>query len=250
MSPFERHGLKHLSASSLNKWRAEPAAWIVQYLMGIRDNAGPGAWRGSAVEAGLNAHLAGTDLVDPTAAMLDTFERDAMGDAADEVEKERNCLPAMLKQAQAAFADRERPTAMQVKVECWLDGIDVPIIGYADYVWPEYGDDLKTTFRVPSSIESASTAHKRQAAIYMRARKQPWFLTYVSPNKWARYEVTEAIADEAIRDLTRIARSLREVLRRSETAEDAAALFAPNYDSFYWSAVTKDAAASVNAWRM
>lgn len=250
MSPFARHKITHLSASSLNKWRAEPAAWIVQYLMGIRDNAGPGAWRGSAVEAGLNTYLAGTDLMDPIDAMFGTFERDAMGEASDEVEKERACLPAMLKQAKLAFADRKCPVAMQMKVECWLDGIEIPIIGYADYVWPEYGDDLKTTFRVPSSIESASTAHKRQAAIYMRARKQPWFLTYVSDKKWARYEVTEAIADEAIRDLTRIARSLREVLRRSETAEDAAALFAPDYDSFYWSAVTKDAAASVNAWRL
>lgn len=253
MSPFERHGLKHLSASSLNKFRMEPALWTLGYLFGIRDNAGPKAWRGSAVEAGLDAVLSGSNLVDPEQAMLATFEREAQGEASDEVEKERACLPAMLKQARAAYADRPRPTATQLRVECWLDGIEVPVIGYADWIFadlPVPGDDMKTTHALPQSIKTVRPEYIRQAGIYMRARKTPWSLTFVSSKSWIRHEVPQEMADAAIQDLTRIARSLREALRRSETAEDFASLFAPDFNHYFWNPSLIEAAASVNAWRM
>ena len=32
MNPLERHGIDHLSASSLNLWMANPREWAVRYL--------------------------------------------------------------------------------------------------------------------------------------------------------------------------------------------------------------------------
>ena len=52
MNAFERHGIKHLSASSLGLYRDQPAAWVCRYLLRVKDEAGPSAWRGSATEAG------------------------------------------------------------------------------------------------------------------------------------------------------------------------------------------------------
>ena len=56
-NPFERHGIGHLSASSLNLWAAEPALWIMERLLGRRSPSGIPAARGKAVEAGVNIGL-------------------------------------------------------------------------------------------------------------------------------------------------------------------------------------------------
>jgi hypothetical protein len=31
--PFARHGIKHLSPSSLNMWRNSPGIWTLKYLL-------------------------------------------------------------------------------------------------------------------------------------------------------------------------------------------------------------------------
>jgi hypothetical protein len=36
MNDFERHGIDHLSPSSLNLWAAEPALWVMERLLGRR----------------------------------------------------------------------------------------------------------------------------------------------------------------------------------------------------------------------
>jgi hypothetical protein len=56
-NPFERHGIGHLSASSLNLWAAEPALWIMERLLGRRSPSAIPAARGKAVEAGVNLGL-------------------------------------------------------------------------------------------------------------------------------------------------------------------------------------------------
>jgi hypothetical protein len=54
--PFAKFGIDHLSASSMNTYAACGAMWCLRYLPGLeyKDQVGPGAWRGSAVEAGLD----------------------------------------------------------------------------------------------------------------------------------------------------------------------------------------------------
>ena len=54
MNPFETHGIKHLSASSLNTWAAEPALWVLQKLAGKQTPAGFAAHRGTAAETGIS----------------------------------------------------------------------------------------------------------------------------------------------------------------------------------------------------
>ena len=58
---FERHGLDHLSASSINLFVAQPAMWAMQKLMGRKTGVGAAAHRGTAVEAGedCSIHLCG-----------------------------------------------------------------------------------------------------------------------------------------------------------------------------------------------
>ena len=56
-SSFERHGIDHLSASSLNLWAAEPALWVMERLLGRRSPTSAVAARGKAVEQGVHVGL-------------------------------------------------------------------------------------------------------------------------------------------------------------------------------------------------
>lgn len=241
---FARHGIKRLSPSSLNLWQGEPALWVLKYLMGARDEAGPAAKRGQAVEAGLDIWLMGNrDLEACTKAALDNFALNTGGLADDDHEEERAVIGPMLEQATVAMKDAPRLTARQVAIETWLDGISVPVIGYCDYVLEDDCIvDLKTTHRMPSSPKQD---HVRQVAVYQKARQAPVSLLYVTPKKFARLHVPQEACDEAIADMTRVARSLQTMLAAAQSAEEATRFVAPDFTRFYWNAETRKLAQEV-----
>jgi hypothetical protein len=70
------------------------------------------------------------------------FETEAQGEISPEIDKQRRAIPKMVRQAAAVFRRLGEPVARQHRVEVWVDGIEVPIIGYADYVYPEFVVDL------------------------------------------------------------------------------------------------------------
>jgi hypothetical protein len=97
---FERHGIDHLSAGSLNLWIANPREWAVRYLAKEPDDgADPALWRGTAVEAGLGHWLAGRSIDQAQAAACDAFELNAVGDLSDDVEAERSLVQTMVDRA-------------------------------------------------------------------------------------------------------------------------------------------------------
>ncbi len=240
--PFTRFGIRHLSASSLNAWRGSPALWALKYLWSVREDAGPKAWRGTAVEAGLEAFLRfgrkDGALEAATAATQQTFEANAQGDLSEEVETERAALNDYLTGALAgAFPLLNKElVATQLRTELWLDRIPVPVIGYADFV---FGDasliDLKTTLRIPSEPKPE---HARQVAIYMAASENTGGLLYVSPKKFTPYQVEDR--DQHIRALTRDAQSLMWFLRRCEDKADAIRSLPADVDHYTWSDLTRN----------
>ena len=54
---FARHGIDHLSASSINQYTGSPSLWVLERLLGQRGHAGAPAHRGTAAEAGIAAGL-------------------------------------------------------------------------------------------------------------------------------------------------------------------------------------------------
>lgn len=231
MNVFEKHGIKHLSASSLRLYRDQPAAWVCRYLMGIKDEAGPGAWRGQAVEAGLDHYLFGQPEL-ATKAMHIAFEERAAGVADDDIAKERDALPQFLAQARLATEKHPVPLTKQSKISIDIPGVEVPVIGFVDYRWDKSGLDLKTTWRMPSEPQSA---HVEQMAIYAKATSIPFSLLYVTPKKWSIHEVTPAMADEAMERVFAGARAIRHMLGKVDSAADALRLYSPDLDSYHWS---------------
>ncbi len=230
MNPFETYHIDHLSASSLNLYSDEPAYWSLVYLHGYKDQAGPAAWRGSAVEAGLDLWLYKRDYQEAVQASNRRFEADALGDLTENVDLERKLVPKFLEQACAALQGKTEPTARQLKIEHWFDGIEVPLIGFIDYEFGEEGFDLKTTRRMPSNMPPR---HCRQLSLYQVARKKPYSGVYVTDKKHEIKCVDNA--ETHVKRLEWYAHSVRRLLSVFPNKHDASRIFAPNFDTFYWS---------------
>lgn len=229
MHPFQKYRIDHLSASSLNLYAEEPAFWSLVYLHGHKDEAGPAAWRGSAVEAGVDSWLYKRDFQEAIQAAYRRFENDALGDLSEDVDLERNLIAKMLERACAALQGRQEPTARQLKIEHWFDGIEVPLIGYVDYEFGEEGIDLKTTRRMPTEMPPR---HSRQLSLYQAARKKPYRALYVTDKKSDIKDIKDA--DIHVKRLEWYAHSIRRLLSVFPDKYEASRIFAPNFESFYW----------------
>ena len=230
MDPFQRFGIDHLSARSLNMYAEEPAYWSFVYLHGYKDSAGPKAWRGSAVEAGVDIWLYKRDAQEALAAAHRRFEEEALGDLTDYVDAERISIGNYLGEAFKALKGYSEPNTRQLKIEHYFEGIEVPLIGYTDYEWADEGIDLKTVKRMPSVMPPY---HCRQLSLYSVARKKPYRGLYVTEKKSEVKEVGDAHAH--VQRLEWYAHSIRRLLSVFPDKHDASRIFAPNFDSFYWS---------------
>lgn len=240
--PFERHGITHLSPSSLALYRAAPALWVLRYLFRVRDETGIFAARGKAVEAAVAAIVMENASDDAAIALaMSVFERDAGGEISPEINKERLAIPEMVRRGAPLFRKLGRPVACQWRIEARLEGIEVPILGYADFVYEPFVLDLKTTFAIPS-IPRAD--HAVQIAFYGAALSLRAGLIYVSAKKTACFGHDTIDVEAAGRLLRQSASAVRAMLAAAESREAAAALFVPVED-FRWSSITRSAAARV-----
>lgn len=232
-----KSGQAHLSYSSIAKFRAAPNAWALGYLFGVRDDAGPAAWRGQSVEAGLDKLLWGYDFEMAMAETRRRWDELAQGLVDDKAVKESDALGDFLKQAQAATKGKPMPLTRQSRIEIAIPGLDIPLIGYTDYRWEKEGIDLKTTWRMPSE---AKPDHAEQCTIYRRATGLPFSLLYVTPKKWS---IMEVIDDGSLwESVCRSAHALIHAIRKADDPGDFMRMFAPDFSAFYWSDPLKQAA--------
>lgn len=244
---FERHGLDHLSASSINLFVAQPAMWAMQKLMGRKSSVGPAAHRGSAIEAGVEMGL-----FDPSASVeacqdlaISRFNQLTALSADPAVEKERANIAPAVAVALAELRQYGIPEAAegnrQHRIEVQLPGVTVPFIGWLDFWFPAHGIivDLKTQARLSSKI---SDPHARQGAIYHAAHGNAEIrFAYVTPQKMGVYRL-----DDPRTHLDQVVSIAQSIERFLSLSDDGAALtrsLSPDLDSFYW----KDAASRAAA---
>jgi hypothetical protein len=218
--PFARHGIKHLSPSSLNMWRNSPGIWTLKYLLRLDDGGSPAMWRGSAVEAGLAALLRGISAPEAIKIARDHFDQEAAGEVRDDIAAERVIIEPTLAQCGHWMPMAPGPlNASQLKVEHWIhDAISVPVIGYLDFGFDGIDVDLKTTKAMPSA---ARPDHVRQVSLYRVARNRRGALLYVTPKKFAQYDVDDAAMNSALAGLRADALSLSRFLASHADAESA-----------------------------
>lgn len=233
--PFTRFGIKNLSASSLNKWRAEPKNWGRYYLKGERED-GPFFWRGDAVEAGLYMLLREEPIDVAVAEAHRIFEQKALGDLTEDVEAERKLITPMVNQAKLWKPPGEL-NATQLKVELHFQVIPVPILGYLDFAFDGIDVDCKSTKKLPSA---PSWDHVRQVSLYRTARGRRGALLYVTDKRNAFFEIGDEQMNEAMASLESDALSLMKQLRRAADADDFIAAL-PDFERFEKRATTRPA---------
>ena len=244
---FERHGIDHLSPSSLNLWAAEPALWVMERLLGRRSPTSANAARGKAVEHGVHLGLLEPNLpvLECATAAQSAFDREMTLNPDERRESERNKLAGYVEHGLTELRQYGVPTAYQEKVSVTLEDVPVPVIGYIDWRFDQHGlvIDLKTSERLPSSI---SVSHGRQGAVYAKAHGNYGMrFAYVKPvagkkdgRAVAVYEMSGDDVGRHLDALQQIAIRLGRFLALSTDAEELAGLLVPNYDAFYWKNAT------------
>lgn len=233
MSPFERHGIAHLSPSSLNLFASAPAVWVLEKVLKRRQPVGCAAHRGTAVEDGITHGLTtGEDTAACVAVAERKFAQLAALSGDPNKDKEREAIPGFVAQGLAELLPYGKPSRLQGKVEYRVPDLLVPIIGFFDYAWDEVGvlTDLKTTHALPSKIK---TPHARQVALYCAAMGDNLEarVTYATGKKAATYRVDNP--REHVRALERIAFTVQRFLAVSNDPMELAGIVIPDVDSFY-----------------
>lgn len=235
MNAFEKHGIKHLSPSSINLWRSEPLLWCGRYLRGWKDDAGPNAWLGSAVEAGLNVRLYKPDCGFDDALVVAAQEwlNKTQGEVSDEIDAAHARLAPLLARAIEAFKDAPIPTSYQARVQCWLDDVPVPLSGFTDWEWPDAINDLKTTKACPSAPRPD---HVMQMGVYWsaRGREKACRLVYVTEKKHAVYTVEPSDMEAALAEMRASARALMRFLHHMPSGLAAVNALAGDTSSYRW----------------
>ena len=235
MNGFDKHGIKHLSASSINLWTNAPDVWVAQYLFGRRGPMSAAAMRGICTEDAVVAVLQGKNADGALDAALEKFDQSfPIGD--EKTTKERAMIQPCMElavQELEQYGEPEFPEEGQEKISITAktDDYEIPVIGYLDLVFPQHGVviDLKTTGRCPSVM---SAEHQLQRAIYQKAKgNQIVKFLYVTPKKTNLLE--DGDPSEILRktktQITRMERFLR-----SGNARDVASVIPVNPNTFYW----------------
>ena len=240
MNAFERHGITHLSASSVNLFIAQPALWCASYLMKRRTPVGPAAHRGTAIEAGVEAGLFDPEMPVEECQLIgrEKYHKLVFLNSDPRVEKERAVVEpsiAVALEELRQYGLPEKPDAgeRQRKLVLDIEGVGVPVWGYLDFYWPEHGiiADLKTTARIPSQI---SDAHARQGSLYLlHGSNLQMRFAYVSAKKIAVYTLENAADHMA--SFVRTAKAIENLLSLSDDSEALTRCFEPDLSSFYWS---------------
>lgn len=226
MNSFQRFGIDHLSASSLNKWRASPGWWVQHYIGGIKDETNAAMARGTAVENGLAVFLRTNDI---DAAIKAAVENYSMNYTGEQNEAEKALIEPMLRRLEL-WIPPSQLNATQERIEYWLDPIPIPIIGYLDMAFDDIDIDLKSTKACPSEPRAD---HVRQVSLYRAARDRNGGVLYVTNKYFAYYDVSDEMKEAALKDLRASALSLNNFLARCDTKEDAMKSLPLDWDSFY-----------------
>ena len=231
---FQRHGIHHLSASTINTFARQPALFVLEKLLKVRTSVGASAHRGTSAEAGIVKGLLEPDALieDCQAAALAEFDRRTALSPDPRKAKEREAVPGIVARAIPELRQYGCPDMVQTKIERTIAGVPVPFIGYVDLGWTEHGItlDIKSQLRLSSEI---STDHARQVAIYIHGTNHEGRVAYCTPSKIGVYRLENAARH--MHDVTNIAKVMERFLSVSDDPKVLAGIVCPDLESYYYS---------------
>jgi hypothetical protein len=234
MNAFERHGIHSLSVSSINLFAAEPALWVMEYLLKKRGRVNASMHRGTACEAGITHGLLHPNVSVEHCQAIALVEYDRLTALSGDPRRirEREIIAPIVATGLAELRPYGIPDEVQIRIDVTLDGVPVPFVGYADFGWSARGliIDLKTQIRPPSEI---SAAHARQVALYTHNTNHTACVAYITPMKASVHTLENREAH--ISAIVNIARRMERFLKISNDPNELAGIVVPNWESYHWS---------------
>ena len=241
-NPFSRFGIKHLSATSMLQFRNDSALGIVYLVLGIREAGSPAMHRGTAVDEAVGSLL--TQSIEPDLNQLkrmaankyrSLIESDPEHFNGRYVEQELRVLLRCLDVCFPLMCSWEKPSAYQQEIFLQIDGIEVPVRGFIDLLYPSEVRELKSTVKPKREI---TQDHAFQVSTYAMAIQQEtgeWpeaCVDYITPDSLQSYALdnVEAQAQEVVETAFKIRTLLA-------AAKDEAALrksVQPDFSRWIW----------------
>lgn len=232
---FTRHGITHLSPSSVNMFAESPDAWVARYLLGHKFTFAPAARGGTMVEDAVVHILQGADMQSVIDTTLAEYRKANLFTTDKKVETWSESMPEMIRLAVKELEQYGKPEfedfgeQKKIGICCNMGDYIMPITGFTDLDYPQHNlvVDLKCTQRIPSEM---SDAHKRQGAIYKQATGRDVKFLYVSGKKAVWHDVG---------DVTDILSEFKGIVARMNALlsleTEKIKELVPVIDSYYWS---------------
>ena len=211
--------LKHLSASTINTFIENRPKWFAQKFCGMKFSGSIHTARGHAVEAGIVKWLECGDMTEAVKAAMEEWD-DKITGMEDNLEFRQSIAP-LIKVGVEGTDDHEGFAELktqfgkaktQEKIEVWLDGCDIPIIGYLDFLYGKRVVDNKVTGRSPSSL---SQGYILQGSIYRKATGLPVYFLFEVANKKPTvkiFKLTDEEYESGLNLATQAARAIQYIL--------------------------------------
>lgn len=232
------------SMSDVSLFLDEPALWFLRNFLRHRDPGGAKAWRGRAVETGVNYHLMMDWPVERCIAWAsDEYWFFAEGEISEETTAEHGRIGAMVTNACDLFGNYGKPQVLQKRLEAIDAASGVRIVGYADMVYEDCVRDLKTKERMPSKHRAADL---RQLTWYSDVLSRPAKLVYVTERQAREVPVTEPEMATARLEIGWALHAIARVKRDAERWREIALDYPPrDYTGWRWSDKTREMAREI-----
>jgi hypothetical protein len=213
---FDKFGIKHLSANSLNLFRTAPALWVVRYLYNVKDESSPAMQRGLDAEKAVYDRLCGVE---------NPYNPEMIDGILKELEP------------YGPLVSYQRELLYQPI------GFPMPIKGFLDFEFESACVDLKTKRAMPKAIDYS---HRLQGAFYAMATGKDQHFLYATDKKAQVIPLEDASSSAA--ELMAICRSVEKFLSVSDDPEELATMLFPDMTAFQWGDNSRKAAQEI--WQL
>ncbi len=242
MNDFDECGIHYLTASSIDAYRDNPAAWVMRYLYGLQTGSAALA-RTIAVRSAVKHWMYGMDL-GSVEDKLDEFFQVVCEDRGVDIHSpdarsEHSTLLALFTRAIKALQQLgvgaqvgKLPLAAGLPHSVWADGLDAPFLTAPAFVFQDFTLELKFGKRCYTSVQPRDLAN---LAVQSRAYPgKPQKILYVTHSKDSAPEVSPEALEAAWAALVIDALALQTFIKTATTREHALAMVPVNPSQFRW----------------
>ncbi len=246
-NPFEKHGIEHLSASSINLYISDPAYWIMKYLFKTKLPGSSAMWRGTVVDQAVGKYFGMlknqtnnrslTAVQEDAVKSMDDYYKEEITKGyeidVDKHNKEKSLVPQYIKTAVDHYKQLDEIESYQEKIVFEDKSIPIPIIGYLDLKYDGVVRDIKTVGR---NVKENTFAVKRQVALYGHVLNCVPIVDYIYCTKYKNEVYSYAVydVDNNVEILKKGALGIMKLLSISDDKNYLASLFIPNFDDWRW----------------